>query len=98
MIEDAQNPHVSIPSDSRITPAKVGKTHSVQSSGFVDGGFTNLVCGFELEARRVVEEKYADEWNASGLLHRWRLQRKMDEEIAKLVEEKMPNVSSRALF
>lgn len=71
---------------------------SISNSGFVSGGYGNLMSGVESEARQIIEEKYADEWNASGLLHRWRLQRKMDREIAELVVEMMPEVSPKALF
>ena len=67
-------------------------------SGFVAGGYERVVAGVESEARRVVESKYADEWNASGIFKRWKLQRKMYAEIAALIAEKMPDVSAQALF
>jgi hypothetical protein len=77
-------------SDQQMQPKRAC---TIYHSGFVAGGFGNLLSGVESEARRIIEEKYADEWNASGLLHRWRLQRKMDREIAELVAETMPEVS-----
>ena len=49
-------------------------------------------------ARRIVEEKYADEWNASGIIRRWKLQRKMDAEVAAIVAESIPEVSPDAMF
>ena len=73
-------------------------TKTGKQSGFVAGGMQNLVRGVEVDVRRIVEAKYADEWNSSGLLRRWRLQRKMNREIAALVTELMPNVSPEALF
>ena len=77
---------------------KSKKSGSNRQSGFVAGGYDNLVNGYETESRLIVEEKYAEEWNASGLLHRFFLQRKLDMEIAKLVAESMPKVSQEALF
>ena len=71
---------------------------SKQGSGIVCGGYSNLVNGVEVEARRIVEEKYAEEWNAANLIQRWRLQRKMEREIAELVADLMPDVSPEALF
>ena len=67
-------------------------------SGIVAGGLSNLVSGIEAEARRIVEAKYADEWNSSGLVRRWTLQRVMDAEITALVAQQMPDVSPNALF
>lgn len=66
--------------------------------GFVAGGYDNLVKGCESEFRRIVEEKYAGEWNASGVVRRFFLRRKMDREVAELVAESMPTVSQEALF
>jgi hypothetical protein len=45
-----------------------------------------------------VESKYAEEWNASGIVRRWVLQRQMDAEIAAIVAETMPDVSPDAMF
>uniref|UniRef100_UPI00193F2EBF hypothetical protein n=1 Tax=Roseiconus lacunae TaxID=2605694 RepID=UPI00193F2EBF len=67
-------------------------------SGFVADGYERLISAVESDARQIVEAKYADEWNASGLLRRWNLQRKMDAEISAMVAEMMPDVSPDALF
>lgn len=68
------------------------------STGFVAGGFDRFVSGVESETRRIVEEKYADEWNTSGLIRRWQLQRRIDAEVAARVPELMPDVSPEAVF
>jgi hypothetical protein len=69
-----------------------------RESGFVADGYDRLVSAVESDARLIVETKYADEWNASGLIRRWKLQRKMDAEISVLVSKMMPDVSPDALF
>lgn len=66
--------------------------------GIVVNGYANLVSGVESEARRTVEAKYADEWNAAGLLRRWKLQRIMNAEIEELVAKLMPEVSPNTTF
>jgi hypothetical protein len=68
------------------------------TSGFVVDGYERLVSSIECEARRNVEDKYADEWNASGIWLRWQLQRKMDAEVADIVAKSMPDVSPDAFF
>ncbi len=69
-----------------------------RESGFVADGHDRLIAAVESDVRFIVEAKYADDWNASGLMRRWKLQRKMDAEIAVLVAEMMPDVSPDALF
>ncbi len=71
---------------------------SQERSSIVSNGYCNLVKGFEEVARREIEEKYADEWDASGLFKRWRLQRLMDREVQAIVNKSMPKVSSEAIF
>lgn len=66
--------------------------------GIVADGYERLVDGVGAEARRIIEAKYADEWNSSGMLKRWKLKKRMDAEIATLAEELMPDVSKDALF
>lgn len=84
--------------DTNATPPPRRTSRSTRSSGIVSGGHGRLVRGVELEARHIVEEKYADEWNAAGWLRRRRLRREMDREISQLVAEMMPKVSGEALF
>lgn len=67
-------------------------------SGIVADGYERLVSGVESEARRVVEAKYANEWNSSGLIRRWHLQRKIDADVATLVAKMMPDVSPESMF
>lgn len=68
------------------------------SSGIVADGYSNLVTGVESEARRTVEAKYVDEWNAAGLVRRWKLQLMMNAEIEELAAKLMPKVSPDAVF
>ncbi|TWU31305.1 hypothetical protein Q31b_58860 [Novipirellula aureliae] len=82
-----------IRSDSRTGTAAADST-----SGFVADGYDRLVSAIESDARRNVEEKYADEWNGAGILRRWKLQRQMEAEIAVAVAENLPDVSPDALF
>ena len=84
--------------NANANPAKRNTSRSSQASGIVVDGHDRLVSGVELEARRIVEEKYADEWNASGWLRRRRLRREMEREISALVAEMMPEVSPEAMF
>jgi hypothetical protein len=69
-----------------------------RTSGFVADGYDRLVDGLESKAREIVESKYAEEWNASGIVRRWVLQRQLDAEIAAIVAETMPDVSPDAMF
>lgn len=67
-------------------------------TGFVANGYSNLMAGVDSEARRIVEAKYADEWNTACLVRRWKLQRVMNTEIKELTGNLMPDVSSEAMF
>ncbi|TWU43570.1 hypothetical protein Poly51_63300 [Rubripirellula tenax] len=84
----------------RNTRPKLDKesTATDSPSGIVADGYDRLVSAVESDARRIVEAKYADEWNASGMLRRWKLQRQMDTETAAIVAATMPDVSPDALF
>ena len=84
--------------DTNATPPPRRTSRSHLGSGIVSGGYGRLVRGVELEARRIVEEKYADEWNASGWFRRRRLRREIEREILELVAEMIPKVSGEALF
>ena len=74
------------------------RSHLYAEHGIVADGYERLVSAYELEARRIVEAKYAHEWNASGIIRRRRLQRKMDAEIAAIVAAPMPDVSTDTVF
>ncbi len=69
-----------------------------RESAFVADGYDRLISAVESDARKIVGKKYADEWNASGLIRRWNLRRKMDAEISAIVAETMPDVSPDAKF
>ncbi|WP_153555725.1 hypothetical protein [Roseimaritima sediminicola] len=76
---------------------KLKRYRSCQS-GFVADGYERLENDARCRARRIVEAKYAEQWNASGILNRWKLQRQMDAEIAAIAHKMMPDVSPHALF
>ncbi|WP_145073529.1 hypothetical protein [Aureliella helgolandensis] len=81
-----------------LTRALAASSDTGRKSGFVADGYDRLVSAVESDARLIIEAKFADEWNASGLIRRWKLHRKMNAEIAMLVAEMMPDVSPDALF
>ena len=73
-------------------------TGAAGASGIVADGNRRLAQGIEAEVRREVEAKYADEWNGSGLWNRWRLQKKIDKEVADILSRRLSNVSPESLF
>jgi hypothetical protein len=68
------------------------------TNGFVVDGYEHAIDGIDAEIRSEVEEKYADEWNASGLIKRWMLSRKIEKEIRTLVTERSKHISPDAHF
>jgi hypothetical protein len=68
------------------------------TSGFVVDGYKRAIDGIVAEIRSEIEEKYADEWKASGLIKRWKLSRKIEKEITIRVAERSKHVSPDALF
>jgi hypothetical protein len=68
------------------------------SNGFVVDGYERAIDGIEAQIRPEIEEKYADEWNASGLIKRWILSRKIEKEIMLLVAERSKHISTDSLF
>jgi hypothetical protein len=68
------------------------------SNGCVVDGYDRAIDGIEAEIRPEIEEKYTDQWNASGLIKRWILSRKIENEIMVLVAERAKHISPDALF
>ncbi|WP_168564960.1 hypothetical protein [Crateriforma spongiae] len=68
------------------------------SNDFVADGYERALEGIEAEVRPEVESKYADEWNASGLVKRWFMLRRIEREIAERVAERSQHVSPTSLF
>ena len=64
---------------------RTAKTHS---NDFVAGGYTRALEAIEADVRPNVENKYAADWNASGLVKRWLLLRRIEREIADGVAER----------
>ena len=81
---------------------KIKLSHSKRdvdlSNGFVADGYERAIDGIESEIRPEIEKKYADDWNASGLINRWILSRKIEKEIRVLVAERSKQISPDALF
>ena len=68
------------------------------SSDFIDDGHERALDGIEAEVRPKIEQKYADEWNASGLVQRWFLMRRIERELADSVAEHSAHISPESLF
>ncbi len=68
------------------------------SNGFVVDGYERALHGIESEVRQEIEQKYTDEWNASGLIKRWMLSRRIENEIRILVSERSKQLSPEALY
>lgn len=69
-----------------------------KSTDFVADGRERAVHGIEADVRPMVEQKYADEWNASGVIKRWFLLRRIKREIAELVAQRSASISPDSLF
>lgn len=65
----------------------MGKT---DNSHFVADGRGRAWTAIEPAVREQVEEEFAAEWNASSVVHRWFLQRRIDREVARRIEIKAP--------
>lgn len=74
------------------------KSDKSLSNGFVVDGYERAINGIESEVRPEIEQKYADEWNASGLIKRWMLSRRIEKEIRVLVSERSKHISPEALY
>ena len=74
------------------------KSNKSLSNGFVVDGYERALHGIESEVRPEIEQKYADEWNASGLIKRWMLSRRIEKEIRILVSERSRHISPEALY
>ncbi|QDV87851.1 hypothetical protein TBK1r_68830 [Stieleria magnilauensis] len=68
------------------------------TNDFVAGGYERAIHGIEAEVRPIIEQNYADEWTASGIVKRWFLLRRMEREIAELVAERSRHISPNSLF
>jgi len=62
--------------------------NSKQESSVVADGHQRVRKGIEAEARPEIEQKYSEEWNTSGYLRRWFLQRKINREVAQQVAQR----------
>jgi len=68
------------------------------TTAIVADGYQRSLDGIEAEIRPKIEQKYADEWNASGPIRRWHLSRKINKEISALVAERSKHISLSSLF
>lgn len=69
-----------------------------RTSGFIVDGYERAIKAFKAEVRVAVEQKYADEWNASGMVKRWRMRRMIERKIADGVAKRSRQVSRDSLF
>ena len=67
-------------------------------NGFVEDGYQRTLAGFEAAIRPNVEEKYAQDWQNSGLIKRWILWRRIEREISKQVSQASEHISPDSLF
>ena len=74
------------------------KTSRSSDSGFVVDGYERAIDGIEAEVRPEIEMEYADEWNASGLIKRLFLLRRIERKIAQRVAEQSEHISPDSLF
>ena len=58
------------------------------NSSVVADGHQRARKGIEAEVRPEIEQKYAEQWNTSGYLRRWFLQRKINHEVAQQVAQR----------
>jgi len=68
------------------------------NSDFINGGYERAIEGMEAEARSDVEQEYADQWNASGLIKRWFLLRRIKREISERVADRAKHISPDSLY
>ena len=68
------------------------------ATNVVADGFDRAIDAIGAEVRSEVEAKYADEWNASGIIRRLILLRRIDREIDELIAERSKHISPESLF
>ena len=91
--------YTAVPRRHIMTEAQFPKNAGVQANlDFVVDGFDRAWNAVEAEIKHEVEEKYAQEWNSSGIIKRWRLQRLMEHEIAERVSERLKHISDDSMF
>ena len=67
-------------------------------NGFVEDGYQRALAGFKAAIRPKVEEKYAQDWQDSGLIKRWILRRRIEREISVQVAQASEYISPNSLF
>ncbi len=68
------------------------------SNGIVADGYERAIRGIAAKLRVEIEQKYSAQWNASGLIQRWWISRKMEREINALAKEQAKHISKSALY
>jgi hypothetical protein len=66
--------------------------------GFVVDGYARAIDGVTAAIRSQIEQKYADQWNTSGIIKRWFLRRRMGKETATLLVERSKTISADACY
>jgi hypothetical protein len=69
-----------------------------RSSNIVADGYERALDGIEAEVRLEIEDKYANQWNSSGLFKRWLLLRRIEREVVDRVAERAAHISPDSLF
>ena len=65
---------------------------------FVLDGHSRAMKAIEAEVRSEIEQKYAEEWNGSGYMHRWFLLRTIDREVAARIQERIAEAPPDGLY
>jgi hypothetical protein len=68
------------------------------NSSFVRDGHRRARRAIREEARLEIEEKYAEEWKASGIIKRWFLIRKIKREVRTHIATKADQAPNDALY
>ena len=69
-----------------------------KSTALVANGHQRVLDGIKADVRPEIEHKYAVQWNASGLIKRWFLRRRIEREIANCIAERSAHISPDSLF
>jgi len=69
-----------------------------KSIALVANGHQRALDGIEADVRPEIEHKYAGQWNASGLVKRWFLRRRIEREITDCIAERSAHISPDSLI
>ncbi len=74
------------------------RDEAVMEDGLIVDGYERAIDAITAEVRQEIEQRFAEEWNTSGMLKRWMLTRKIEKEVQDLVTERSKHISPEALY